>query len=41
MFPSISHLFLHWREPKSIAKLEGGAMAVFSPGSATDYTIAL
>src|SRR6218665_1060003 len=23
MFPSISHLFLHWRGPKSIAKLDG------------------
>jgi len=24
MFPSISHLFLRWRAPKSIAKLNGG-----------------
>ena len=24
MFPSISHLFLRWRGPKSIANLDGG-----------------
>ena len=24
MFPCISRLFLHWRGPKSIAKLDGG-----------------
>ena len=31
MFPSISHIFFHWSEPKSIAKLDGGAMAGFAP----------
>src|SRR6218665_5216 len=30
MFPSISHLFLHWWGKKSIAKLDG-AMAGFVP----------
>ena len=37
IFPSISHLFLRCRGgPKTIAKLElWGAVAVFSPGSAT------
>ena len=38
MFSSISHLYLLWRRPKSIAKLDGshGRIAPgFAPGSTT------
>ena len=35
MFPSISHLFLCWRGPKSIAKLDGGHGRIFPLGSST------
>jgi len=38
MYLSISRLFLRWRGPKSIAKLDG-VMAGFSPGSATGITL--
>jgi len=31
MFPSISRLFLLWRGPKSIAKLDGGPWPDFHP----------
>ena len=34
MFPSISRLFLHWRGPKSIAKLDGGHDWICPPGFA-------
>jgi len=35
MFPSISRLFLRWKGPKSIAKLDGGPWPDLLPGSAT------
>src|SRR6218665_3937371 len=34
MFPSVSFLFLHWRGPKSIGKLDGGHGRICPPASA-------